>query len=268
MYGYIYAKSKITEEMPMYDFQKANMWKRISAALFDLIMLVTVIVGMALLLSAAMGYDAYVNQMEAKYDEYETRYGLTFDISTEDYNALPPDQRAVYDEANEAFGQDEEAIYLQNMLFNNALIIVIFSILIAYLLLEFLVPLLLKNGQTLGKKIFGVGVMRLDGVRVTPLLMFTRAILGKCTVETLVPVLIVIMILFGIMGFFGTLLILGLALLQIILVAVTRARTPIHDLLAQTVTVDFASQMIFDTPEDLLAYKKRIHAEEAERQKD
>ena len=144
----------------------------------------------------------------------------------------------------------------------------IFSVLLAYLVLEFLVPLFLKNGQTVGKKIFGIGVMRVDGVRVTPVLMFARSVLGKCTVETLVPVLIVIMILFGIMGFFGTMVILALGLFQIILVAATRARTPIHDLLAQTVTVDFASQMIFDTPEDLLAYKTRIHAEEVEKKKD
>lgn len=252
----------------MYDFQKANMWKRISAALFDFIMLITVIAGMALLLSAVLGYDGYMNRLNEKYVEYEERYGLSFDITAEDYNALPSEKKALYDEANEAFGRDEEAIYLQSMLFNNALIIVIFSILFAYLILEFFVPLLLKNGQTLGKKIFGVGVMRVDGVRVTPVLMFARTVLGKCTVETLVPALIVIMIFFRIMGFFGTMVIVGLALLQIVLVAATRARTPIHDLLAQTVTVDFASQMIFDTPEDLLDYKKRIHAEEVEKKKD
>ncbi len=252
----------------MYDFQKANMWKRISAALFDFILLITVIAGMALLLSAVLDYDGYMDRMNEKYDEYEARYGLSFDITAEEYAALSPEEKAVYDEANTAFGKDEDAIYLQSMLFNNALIIVIFSILIAYLLLEFMVPLIFKNGQTLGKKIFGIGVMRVDGVRVTPVLMFARTVLGKCTVETLVPVLIVIMILFGMMGFFGTLLIMGLLLLQIVLVAATRARTPIHDLLAQTVTVDFASQMIFDTPEDMLAYKKRIHAEEVEKTKE
>ncbi|MBQ9780628.1 MAG: RDD family protein [Clostridia bacterium] len=244
------------------------MWKRISAALLDFILLITVIMGMALLMSALLGYDGYMDRMNAKYDEYEAQYGLSFDITSEEYNALPPEEKAVFDEANEAFGKDEEAIYLQNVLFNNALIIVIFSVLLAYLVLEFLVPLFLKNGQTVGKKIFGIGVMRVDGVRVTPVLMFARSVLGKCTVETLVPVLIVIMILFGIMGFFGTMVILALGLFQIILVAATRARTPIHDLLAQTVTVDFASQMIFDTPEDLLAYKTRIHAEEVEKKKD
>ena len=40
---------------------------------------------------------------------------------------------------------------------------------------------------------------------------------------------------------------------------------PIHDKLAGTVTVDLASQMIFDSPEALLEYKKRLHAESTER---
>jgi hypothetical protein len=40
-----------------------------------------------------------------------------------------------------------------------------------------------------------------------------------------------------------------------------QARTPLHDMLAGTVTVDFASQMIFDSPEELLEYKKKLHAE-------
>ena len=56
-------------------------------------------------------------------------------------------------------------------------------------------------------------------------------------------------------------LLLLLILAQIILLIFTHARTPLHDMLAGTVTVDLASQLIFDTPEDLLEYKKKLHAE-------
>ena len=58
-----------------------------------------------------------------------------------------------------------------------------------------------------------------------------------------------------------------LLLVQIIIISSTKANTPIHDKLAHTVTVDFASQMIFDTTEDMIAYKKRIHAEQVEAEK-
>lgn len=249
----------------MGDFQKAGMWKRISAALLDLVLLVTVVIGVALLLSTVLNYAQYVERMDALYDEYEAEYGLSFDITAEEYQAMSPEEKIPYDEAYDAFANDEEALLVQGKLFTYALMIVSFSILAGYLLLEFLVPLLFGNGQTLGKKVFGIGVMRIDSVKISPLLLFARSVLGKCTVETMVPALLLVMIIFNLMGAIAVFVIIGLAVLQIVLVAATKGRTPIHDVLAQTVTVDFASQRIFDSPEALLEYKKKIHAESVER---
>ncbi len=249
----------------MGDFQKAGMWKRISAALLDLVLLVTVVIGVALLLSTVLNYAQYVERMDALYDEYEAEYGLSFDITAEEYQAMSPEEKIPYDEAYDAFANDEEALLVQGKLFTYALMIVSFSILAGYLLLEFLVPLLFGNGQTLGKKVFGIGVMRIDSVKISPLLLFARSILGKCTVETMVPALLLVMLIFNLMGAIAVFVIIGLAVLQIVLVAATKGRTPIHDVLAQTVTVDFASQRIFDSPEALLEYKKKIHAESVER---
>ena len=57
-----------------------------------------------------------------------------------------------------------------------------------------------------------------------------------------------------------------LLLVEIILLIATRRNAAIHDLLAGTVVADYTSQMIFDSSEALLAYQKRIHAEQAARQ--
>ena len=251
----------------MYDLQKANMWKRISAALFDLILLGIIIVGLALLLSTVLGYDGYAARLEEISNSYAAEYDVDLDISREEFEALSEEDRARYEAADEAFVADSDANYVYGMIVNLTFIIVTFSILIAYLLLEFLVPLLFGNGQTVGKKVFGIAVMRQDGVKLSPILLFARTVLGKCTVETMVPMFIIVMIYLGLMGSFGTIVILALLLLQIVLLIVTKARTPIHDILAHTVCVDFASQMIFDTPEALLEYKKRIHAEQIEAEK-
>ena len=59
---------------------------------------------------------------------------------------------------------------------------------------------------------------------------------------------------------------LALLIGQVICVAVTRTRSAIHDLLAGTVVVDIASQKVFASTEDLIAYTKRVHAERAQRQ--
>ena len=54
-----------------------------------------------------------------------------------------------------------------------------------------------------------------------------------------------------------------IALLQVVFVMTSHLRTPIHDMIAGTVTVDLASQLIFDSVEELTEYKKRIHEEKA-----
>lgn len=233
----------------MYDLQKANMWKRISAAMCDGILLCIAVIGFALLLSSLLGYDVQADRLQAAYDHYALTYNVEFDLTAAEYAALDAQAQAQYDAALEALAGDADVNYLYGLLINFTLIIVTFSILLAYLLLEFVVPLLFGHGQTLGKKVFGIGVMRTDGVKLPPVLLFARTVLGKYTVETMIPALIAVMIYFNLMGLGGTLIILGLWLVQIILLAATGKRTPVHDLLAQTVTVDIASQMIFDTPE-------------------
>ena len=245
------------------DVQKASMWKRISAALCDLIALLIVVVGFSLLLSAVFGYDGHAARLEEISEKYETEYKVDFDIPQSDFEKLTEDEKALYKQAMDAFSKDADANYVYNVLVNLTFAMITASILAASLLLEFLVPLLLRNGQTLGKKVFGVAVMREDGIKISPMILFVRAILGKYTVETMIPVLIVLMIYWNMIGFPGTVLLIGILILQLILLIKTRERKVIHDVLAHTVAVDFASQRIFDSPEALLAYKKRIHEEQA-----
>ena len=250
----------------MLDLQRAGMWKRLSAALFDSIILFTVIVGMALLLSSVLDYDSHVSRMNELEQQYGDEFGVDLNITLEELKALSEEERQVYEAADEAYSQDPDVIYTYNMMLSMAMVIVTFAILLGYLLLEFLVPLLLKNGQTFGKKLFGIGVMRVDSVRLPSVLLFARTVLGKFTIGTMIPVYVIIMIVFGRLGMFGTVLIGALLLVQAILFFGTHAHTPIHDKLAGTVTVDLASQMIFDSPEALLEYKKRIHAESTAKQ--
>jgi uncharacterized RDD family membrane protein YckC len=252
----------------MYDLQKASMLKRISAALLDLILLLILVVGAALLLSTVLGYDTYSDRLNAYYDQYEEEYGVSFELSSDEYAAMPDTERERLDAAFDAFASDEEVLRVYNLLFNYTLIIMTFSIMVAYLVAEFVIPLLLGNGQTVGKKIFGIGLMREDGVKLTAIQLFARTLLGKYTVETMLPVFIVVMILFGVMGLLGTVLIGILLVVQLVLLIVTKTHTPIHDLLARTVAVDITSQLIFDTPEDLLAYKKRLHEEQVQESAD
>ena len=247
------------------DLQKANLWKRISAYLFDVILLGMAVVGFAWLLSVLTGFDGYTRQLNDAYLHYETEYGVTLDVTAEAYAAMPEADRANYDAALSALSSDRDAIYAYHMLMNLSLLITSLGFLFAYLALELAVPLAFGNGQTLGKKIFGIALMRIDGVKINPLMLFVRTVLGKYTLETMIPVLIVLLILWGSLGRLGTVILVLILLLQLVLVFATRGHSLIHDLLAATVAVDYASQMIFPSEEALLAYKEKRHAELAER---
>ncbi len=251
----------------IYDLQKASMLKRISAYILDLILLLIVMTGAAFLLSTLFNYDSYAETLERIYSEYETEYGIDLDISSEDFAALSREEQKVYEDVNRLMNENEEAIEAYNMSVSLALVIASLSVLTAYLLLEFVVPIILKNGQTVGKKIFGIALIRQDGVRITNLMLFIRTVLGKCTVETMVPIYILILIIFGSLGMTGTVILAGMAILQIALVATSRTHSAIHDMMAATVAVDMQSQMIFDSTEDLIAYKNKLQAENAARDK-
>ncbi|MBE6616925.1 MAG: RDD family protein [Ruminococcaceae bacterium] len=244
------------------DIQKASMWKRISAYIFDMILLGILAVGLATVLSFALGYDKYAADLDEAYAKYEREYGVEFGITEDEYDAMSEEDRAVFDEASFAVSADKDAIYSYNMIVNLTLIITTFSILLSYLALEFVLPLVFKNGQTLGKKIFGIALMRNDGVKINTVSLFIRTVLGKFTVETMIPVLILIMIFLGSMGVVGVIVIGLIGLLQIILLIATKTNSAIHDVLANTVAVDFASQRIFDSMEEQIEYKKQLHAEE------
>ena len=278
----------------MYDFQKANMWKRISAWLFDFILIGIVIVGVACLLSLAFRYDSQISRydecLEELYDKYEEKYGIHLNMPESDkhkqtYEGFTEEEKQAYHSAvekeRENLGKNIEAVpellalyneysNLKSLLFSLALLITTLSIISGFLLMEFIIPLIFKNGQTLGKKIFGIGVMRLDGVKITPLQLFLRSVLGKCTLETLVPVYFILMFIFGIgvPGIICLAVMAALVLSEIVLLFATKARTPIHDIMSGTVTMDFASQMVFDSPEELLAYKQALHSEKVNSQRE
>ena len=254
------------DSLMIYDLQKAGMWKRISAFLFDNILLLVAIVGIAALLSTMLGYDKHSNTLNAAYEKYETQYGITFNTTQEQYNAMTEAEKANYDAAYEALTADEEAMYAYSMMVNLMLVILSGAILLAMFIFEFAVPMLFGNGQTLGKKIFGIAIMRTDGVKVSGPLMFIRTILGKFTIETMIPVIILFMMFLGTIGIIGRFFFIVLLVLQCIMLVMSKSGRLIHDYLAKTVAVDMSSQMIFDTVEDMVEYKKSVAAEKAAKQ--
>lgn len=248
----------------MTDLQKASLWKRISAALFDFIMLVMLVVGAVTGFSAAFDYDGYVSKESAAYERFSAAYDVEIPLTESQFQKLTEEQQQRYLEAVKAMNNDAEFVRTYSMTRQLPLLFITFGVLFGILILEVTVPLMFGNGQTLGKKIFGIALMRTDGIKMSTLQLFVRSVLGKFAVELMIPIFIFINL-----YFLGNISIVGIAVLaflligQIICLVATRTLSLLHDVMAGTVAVDMASQMIFATKEEQLEYIKKLHAQEA-----
>lgn len=247
------------------DLQKATLGKRIGAWLLDLFLLAFLAAGASFLISTFLNYETYTDTMETAYAHYEQEYGVTFQMSAAEYSEMSDAQKQEYEIAYNALLADEEAMYAYDMMINIALVVTTSGLLLAVLILEFLVPLLRGDGQTIGKKAFNLGVVRTDSVRISGVQLFIRSILGKYTIELMLPILLVLAILWGVLDITGTLILIAIGLVQIILYCVTKNNAQIHDLLAGTVVIDIYSQRIFSNKEDMLAYVKQQEEERAQK---
>ena len=250
----------------IYGIQTASLLKRISAWLLDIIMFLVVVTGCIYGWSFVFDPAVPMKELNGIMEQYEQEYGGKL-MTDEEISLLPEEQqaeaKALSTKIDEALGKDERALVLLEMTATKLFALISLSVLCAYTLLEFVVPLLLKNGQTLGKKCFGLALMRKDGVKVTPFMMFVRTILGKSTVETMIPVYLLVLFALGageLLKFLGV----ALVLAQGIIPLWTNNRVSIHDMIACTVVVDMHTQMIFDSPEEKEAYIARIEEMENE----
>ena len=242
----------------IFDIQKASTLKRASAFLLDLILFAVLAVGVAWLIGLACDYDGtldtYTSNFEIYKTEVESIYGADAQITEQQFNALSDTARNAWNVA--------QSNYVKAM--GYTIMMVSLGLFVAILVLEFIIPICLKNGQTIGKKVFSIGVIHQNGVKVNAFAMFVRAILGKYTVELMVPVLLLYMMLM-----FGTgivsLIVIGLiAILELVLFFSSKGmHTFIHDVLAKTVCVDLPSQMVFETVEEMNAFRRNAYAEKS-----
>ena len=252
------------------DIQKAGLWQRIAAGILDMILLLVLTTGVCWGLSAVFNFEGYLEQSEVIRQQYTQQFDLPEEVSQEMVNAMTPEEYGEYkakvEAADAAIREDAEAVRVLNMVVNLSLIIASGGILLSMILLQFVVPLLFGNGQTLGKKVFNLCVIRNDGVKLNNLQLFTRVLLGKYAVGVMIPVYAGIMLLLNIPKLLLLLLAAVLMISQVVSFLATRNHSLLHDRMAGTVVVDYGSQKIFKTTEDLIEYQKKLAAERAARQ--
>jgi uncharacterized RDD family membrane protein YckC len=122
----------------------------------------------------------------------------------------------------------------------------------------FLIPLLLKNGQTIGKKFMRIALVSKEGIRVPKINLFIRALFGIYVVEYMVPVYGIFYIFSGLPGsILATAVVVGILIINMFLITTNRFGLTIHDLIGKTVVVEYDGQAMFDSIEELREYQKK-----------
>lgn len=258
----------------IYDLQKASVLKRISAAILDLILVLIFATGAFFALSSILNYDSLMDDMGEHYDKYEETYKFEeqFDIRFEEITQADREKNkeldALYKEAYEVARNDKELLKTKSQIMSMTLLMLTSGILIAILINDFVIPLFLKNGQTVGKKLFGICLIMDDGTKVRKLPLFIRALLGKFTIETMLPFYAFYLLMFGTGSFTLVAFFLAVAMMiaNILLIIIDKRNLLIHDAMAFTITVDKNSQMIFETKADMMKYieentKKKVNSQ-------
>ena len=286
----------------MFELRRIGIVKRASALLLDAILLAVLTTGFMFIISLICGYDkeeelanGYFQEWEDYRKEYIPEvaafYGFSYEEGEFDYTITTSDGKSatlddVIEKLDKSKGEDAETAaayskyrelmervppsvvnaqyrYVYSLLF----MMVSLGILLAYIVLEFVIPIILKNGQTIGKKVFAICLVRNDCVKISVMALFARTLLGKFAIETMFPVLLVFLFLFGGLGVLAIVLFAAITVLNVALFFATKNRTPIHDMLAGTVAVDMKLQMIFESEEELIQKKTLQHTESVEKSK-
>lgn len=279
----------------MFELKKIGIVKRASAWLLDAILLAVLATGFMFVISLICHYgeaeelateyfSAWEDFRKDYIKEVAQFYGFTYEETESGYTVTkegaPSSLNEVVQALADSKGEDPQTAeayakyqglppaekvnaqykYVYTLLF----MMTSAGILLSYLILEFLLPILFKNGQTVGKKVFAICLVRPDCVKITALSLFARTILGKYAIETMFPILLVFLFFFGGIGLLAVILFAALLLLNAVLFFITKNRTPIHDILSGTVAVDMKTQMIFGSEAELNEKKLLAHKEQVE----
>ena len=174
----------------MTDAQKAPYSKWLFAFFADLILAGILTTGIYFVMSVVLRVDSYNDTYRTIISSYEREYGVTFGMTAEEYGKLSEEEKTNYKNAVDAANADEEANKAIRTSYTISFCIFASGIVLSVLILEFVIPIFTKDGRSLGKLLFGLGVMRGSCIRISKPVLFVRNVIGKGVFETALPAVI------------------------------------------------------------------------------
>ena len=223
---------------------------RFAAFIIDAILLVILLTGCLYIFSMIFQYDAHLATLES---EYIKEGYLILNVEKNIYEYLAetaPNYNAVLESVknNQVILQEQQ--YLATYTTN----VPALSIAIVLLILEFIVPLFLKNGQTVGMKVFKIALISNNNIRISSLQLFARCLIGKIAILGVIPMFAISYILINPTGgLLGTIILIIIAIIQITTIVKSKNHAGIQDIIAQVYPVNFAETVIYRNKEELQA---------------
>lgn len=248
----------------MFSIHIAPVSRRFGAGMFDLIILIIIATGLVLLCNCVFGYDSLFTQYEKDIERIEREYGISLDITGNEYAGLSEQQMRRYDEAYDALISETSITENYQKLIKTIVLSITIALFLAYTITDIVLPIVFREGRTLGKKLFGLCLISYNQVRVSNYQIVSRALLGKFAVETMVLAYSAVLLLFNKIGIAQLVLVTALFMAQVGFFLFGGNRRLLHDVLAQTVVADYATQKIYESYDSLLDAKKEQAALEAE----
>ena len=247
-----------------YEPAKAKYVYRLAAFLIDIIIFVILLTGVLFVLSKITNFDTHYNNL---HQQYQTIGYEIYDEENDKYNIISSDDPN-YDYVMELYQTDkvieQEEGYINSYVLNAPLIAIAFCMLI----LEFIVPLILKKGRTIGMLIFHIGLISTSLIKVKSQQLFAGAFIGKVVIFGMVPYICLFNSFFRVGGGLGTTIFLILLLAtNLVLILFTNNHNSIADKIASLYPVDDNQTIYFNDLEELNQAKKDLKHEQESQKK-
>ena len=230
----------------IYTPRHASLIKRAASFLLDIILLAIVFVGFLLLFAYLFDYDSTNKALNKMYLDYGVMIPKD---ATEKLEFCDITQQSCIDAAT---ALENDPMFKQLFVLRQRFLIVgpIGSFLLSLLIFNFILPLIFKNGQSIGKKLFAIGYVSKSEIRIKPIQLFIKFLFGDFIIDSVMTIIGLYYILWG-NGYAGLILIFVVVIGNIACFALTKERTFLPDALANMFPIDMQEQMLFDTIEEL-----------------
>lgn len=228
------------QEKSPFVIHNAGLFQRFIALLVDLILVFFLHFTFSLILVTPISNQFGYQQLVTEYNEQLVLFNLG-EYDTEGafimYNMADIDQEDL-----QAFYADPTARAISGRKFVFDFIQVSSGLLLGELVVLFLIPLWLKNGQTIGKKLMRLGLVDNQGLKVKPINLFMRFLIGWFVFETALS--LILMMFMGLPIFI---------LISALVALMTKNKRALHDIIGSTIVVNLDKMVVYETIEERIA---------------